>query len=129
VVPAAQVETAHTVREVMDAVLMGDTVLLIDGEEVALVLNLREWSHRSIAEPDAEPAVRGPREGFVENIRTNTSLLRRRIRSPELKMERYPIGRFSRTDVVVAYVRGLASNSLVDEVRSRLTRIVVDGIL
>src|SRR5690606_3624948 len=123
VVPVAQVQTARTVREVVDAVLMGDTVLLIDGEETALVLNLRQWAHRTIAEPDMEPVVRGPREGFVENIRTNTSLLRRRIRPPELKMEQHQIGRFTRTDVVVAYLRGLASESLVDEVRSRLTRL------
>src|SRR5690606_6038630 len=81
------------------------------------------------AEPEIEPVVRGPREGFVENLRTNTALIRRRIRSPRLKMENHRVGRFTRTDIAVAYIQGLASDDLVEEATRRITRIDIDGII
>src|SRR5690554_5285661 len=117
VVPAGDVQQVGTIKEVVDQVLHGHAVLLIDGEESALALGVRGFAQRSVAEPEVESIIRGPREGFVENIRTNTSLLRRRIRTPQFKLESYRLGRFTRTDVVIAYIQGLASNDLVEEVR------------
>ena len=80
-------------------------------------------------EPDAEPVIRGPREGFIETLRVNTSLLRRKIRHPLLKMKQMDIGGYTETQVIVAYIEGFADSTLVDEVTNRLKRIKIDGIL
>lgn len=129
VVPFSQVEQVTTLAEVIDHVLHGDAIFLVDGEGTALAVNLRDFRQRAVAEPEIESVVRGPREGFVENIRTNTALVRQRIRSPDLKMEALRVGRRTRTDVVVAYVKGLAGDDLVEEVKSRIGRIDIDGII
>ena len=71
----------------------------------------------------------GVAESFVETLRTNTSLLRRRIKSPRLKIEVFSLGELTRTDVAVVYIEGVPNEKIVAEVRRRLERIKVDGIL
>lgn len=128
-VALSQVRTGSTVRELVDSLLHGDAALLIDGESTSLLLRARRPAHRSVAEPETEVAIQGPREGFVEDLRTNTTLLRRRLRTPHLKLESLRVGRLTRTDVVIAYIRGLAPDVLVGEVKRRVSRIEIDGIL
>lgn len=128
-IPLSQVKGTGTVRELVDGLLHGDAALVIDGESTALILRARSPAHRSVTEPETEAVVRGPREGFVEDLRTNTSLLRRRLRTPQLKLDNLRVGRLSRTDVIVAYIRGVAPDVLVDEVKRRVSRIEIDGIL
>ncbi|NMB26100.1 MAG: spore germination protein [Firmicutes bacterium] len=110
-------------------VSMGDTGLLIDGFEGALVIESKGWYSRAVEESSSEPVIRGPRDGFVESLAVNVSLVRRRIRSPHLRAEKLTIGRLTQTDVVYMYIKGLAREGLVEEVRSRLERIDTDSIL
>lgn len=128
-VSISQAEPVRSVGEVVDTVLGGDTVLLVDGVNHGVKLSTRGWSQRSIEEPTSESAIRGPREGFVETLRTNTSLVRRRIRSPHLKIERMVIGRRTRTLVDILYLKDVTSPALVVEMKRRLQRIDVDGVL
>lgn len=114
---------------VLDAILIGDTALLIEGFSEAIQISTKEWEKRSIQEPETEIVVRGPREGFVESLRTNTALLRRKMGHPNLTFEAMRLGRKTRTEVNIAYVRGIARKELIDEVRLRLTRIDTDAIL
>jgi len=109
--------------------LDGYPILLCEGETRALALGLTKWEKRPIEEPAGESVVRGPREGFTETLRVNTSQIRRIIRSPKLKIESLRIGKYTRTNVVVVYIDGLADQSLIDEVKTRLQRIQLDGIL
>lgn len=102
---------------------------MIDGYSKALVASTRGWEARDVSDPVTEGVVRGPREGFTENLRTNTSLIRRRIRNPKLKIETLRIGAVTRTEVVVAYIEGTADSSVVKEVHERLSRIDTDAIL
>ncbi|MCZ8514019.1 spore germination protein [Paenibacillus filicis] len=111
------------------AVLSGDTVILIDGHAKGIIASRRGWKDRGVTEPSAQTVVRGPREGFTETLRTNTSLIRRRIKDPNLWLETKPIGRITRTDVAVMYIHGIVSESVLQEVRNRLARIDIDGIL
>lgn len=129
VVSLSQVQAVSTVRELADAILHGDAALLVDGESSALLLEARAFEHRGVDEPQTESVIRGPREGLVESLRTNTSLIRRRIRTPQLKFDLVRVGRLSRTDIVVAYIRGIAPDVLVEEVRRRVSRIDIDAIL
>lgn len=128
-VSIGQIKTASEMSGIVRDILNGDVAVLVDGESEAILTSIRGWDMRSVEEPTTEVMIRGPREGFTENLRTNTSLLRRKIRSPRLKMESIVIGEISRTNIVVAYLEGVATDSLVEEVRSRVGRIQIDGVL
>lgn len=123
---------ARVVRTFGDAVerIMGaDAVLLLDGSAQAVGYGVRGWESRSVEEPVSEAGIRGPREGFVETLRFNTALLRRKIRSPNLKMSALKIGSVTQTDVVVSYIEGIADPGVVREVFTRLARIEIDAVL
>jgi spore germination protein KA len=107
----------------------GHKILLLTGVAKALDCGVEGYQTRAIEEPTAETVIRGPREGFIENIRTNTAMIRRRLKTPNLWIESYTIGDLTRTEINLAYVKGLTNEKLVAEVRSRLQRIDIDGIL
>lgn len=125
----ADVKKAKTLKNAVNAVLSGDVVLFLDGENTALIISIRGWETRGVTEPVTETVVRGPREGFVETIRTNTALIRRKIRTPNLKFESMKIGKQTQTDVCVAYIKGIANEKIVREVKKRLEKIEIDSIL
>lgn len=127
--PVSQLNEADNFGDLLRGVLSGDVGLLVDRQPSALLLGLRGPKHRSISEPETESTIRGPREGFNELLRTNTALLRRRIKSPRLKMKPMVIGKEANTDIVVAYIDGLANPTLVEEVIRRLENIDIDGVL
>lgn len=114
---------------VVDGCLSGDTVLLIDGSHEALVITTKGWESRGITEPKTEVVVRGPREGFTETLRSNITLLRRKIRNPNIAIEIMQLGKRTKTDVCIAYLKGVVNPRLVDEVKRRLKRINIDAIL
>ncbi|BBH19127.1 spore germination protein [Paenibacillus baekrokdamisoli] len=118
-----------TVLYVIGQISNGNPVLLIDQEQQGIALGLAKWEKRGIEEPVAEAVVRGPREGFTETLAVNTSLLRRKIKSPMLKMKSMKIGLYSQTQVVIAYIEGIADYTLIEEITSRLQRIDIDGVL
>lgn len=122
------VSEAHTWTGVLTALGTGNTALMIQGVPRALILGTRGWEGRAIEEPVNEPTIRGIKEGFVENLRINTSLVRRRIGSSRLRVEEHRLGRVSQTSVALVYVAGLANERVVQEVRDRLLRIKVDAI-
>ncbi|MFD1177039.1 spore germination protein [Paenibacillus puldeungensis] len=107
----------------------GRAILFIDHLPTGIALGLTKWEKRKIEEPSAEVGIRGPREGFTETLRINTSMLRRIIKSPRLKMKTMKIGEYTQTNVTIAYIEGLANKALVEEVQNRLGRIKIDGIL
>ncbi len=127
-VAVGDVKEVKTFEEVTSGCLGGDTVLLIDGFDKALVISSRGWDKRGVEEPRTEAVVRGPREGFNESLRTNTALMRRKIKSPALRMESFCVGRKTRTDVVVVYLDGVADLDLLSTVRERLNAIDTDAI-
>ncbi|MFP3122044.1 spore germination protein [Ectobacillus funiculus] len=129
VIHVSQIGTGETIQEAADHILDGDTVLLLDGVSQVLFISTKGWDMRSVEEPSTEAVIRGPREGFTENLRTNTSLLRRRLKTAQLKMEAMKVGRLSNTNIVITYLDGVAEPSLVAEVRERLNRIDIDAIL
>ncbi len=118
-------ETAKLVSHISS----GDTVFLVDGFDKAFVVSTRKWENRGIQEPQTEIVVRGPREGFTETLRINTSLLRRKIKSPDLTFESMVIGQRTKTDVCIAYLKGVTPQHIVDELRRRLKSIDTDSIL
>lgn len=128
-VPVSNIKEIGTIQDCIEQISNGNPVLLIEGLNKGLSFCLAKWEKRGIEEPTAEAVVRGPREGFTETIAVNTSLLRRKLRSPQLKLLPQKIGRYTQTEVVVAYIEGIADKTLIEETVNRLRRIEIDGIL
>lgn len=124
-----EVIKASSISEVIDGVLSGNTVFLIDGSNEALIINSRYWENRGIEEPKTEAVVRGPREGYCETININLTLLRRKIKSRNLTFETMRIGEQTKTIVTIAYMNGIVNPKLIKEVKKRLKRIDTDAIL
>lgn len=85
----------------------GDPVLLFERQKIGIAVGLKQWEKRGIEEPLAESVVRGPREEFVETLRVNTALLRRKLSVPELKIQSMKIGQYSKTTVAITYIEGI----------------------
>lgn len=128
-IPIGETKVVFQIQDIVSHVLKGDLAILNDGEECALVASIKGWSKRSIDEPNSEQVIRGPREGFVETVRVNTSMLRRKIHSSKLKMESLTLGHLSQTDIVIVYIDGIVRSEVLKEVRARLNRIQIDGVL
>ena len=129
ILSAAEVKSITTLQDICHSIGSGDTVLLIDGYDTALVAGTRGWEGRSIQTSENEVVVRGPKEAFTETLRFNTALLRRRIKSTNFKIEAFVLGRITKTDVVLCYIDSIAPAQLVAEVKKRLGNIDIDGIL
>lgn len=123
------IDFASSMDDVISKILSGDTAFFMDGEAKALTVSLRDWKARGIEEPLTESVVRGPREGFTETLRFNTSLLRRKIKSPDLRFETITIGERTKTDVCIAYIEGLAKPELIEEIKLRFSKIKIDAVL
>lgn len=124
-----QVRETNVIADAINTILSGDTLLLVDGHDTAIINGSREWASRGIEESKTEVVVRGPKEAFVETLLINTSLLRRKIKNPNLKIEFHKIGEQTKTDIAVVYLVGVVQEGLVQEVKNRLERIKIDGIL
>ncbi|RID82528.1 spore germination protein [Peribacillus asahii] len=125
----AQIKSTKNVNELINGILTANVAVLVEGETTALLADLKGFEKRSIEEPSSETVIRGPRDGFTETLRVNTSLIRKRIRSPRLKIESFTIGKLSKTDVAVVYIEKIASDSVIEEVRKRLESIEIDGVI
>ncbi|WP_255286838.1 MULTISPECIES: spore germination protein [unclassified Bacillus (in: firmicutes)] len=122
------VQPIHKLDELVDLVLSGQIVVVIEGEKTALAVDVRSYPGRSPQEPDTEKVVRGSRDGFVENIILNTALTRRRIRDERLRFEMIKVGERSKTDVAIGYLEDVADADLLNILRKEIKAINVDGI-
>lgn len=125
----AESRVSSDTAEAIDALLDGDAVLFFDEVEGYILLNVRKYDKRSVDEPPLSTVTYGPREGFIEDLKTNLCLLERRIRSPRLAIEKLKIGSVTKTDVAVAYINGIASRELVKRVMRRLESVEADGVM
>lgn len=115
-------------NQVYDSLLSGNTILFLDGYNKGISIETKGWEKRAITEPTTQLAIRGPKDSFTETLRTNTALIRRRIKSPNLWLESMKIGTVSQTDVALMYIKGIANEKIVSEVKERLQRINMDSI-
>ena len=120
--------TQKELNKLAEEILTGNPVLLWEGMDEAIIVGTKKVFVRSIAEPSTDIAVKGPREGFIEDIKINTSLVRRRLKTPELKIEFMNVGRRSNTFVAVCYLDGTSVQPIVEEVKQKLSEIDIDVI-
>ncbi|GIN60674.1 stage V sporulation protein AF [Robertmurraya siralis] len=122
------VALVKSMDELVDQVLSGLIVIVVEEEQEAFVVDVRSYPGRQPEEPATEKVVRGSRDGFVENIIMNTGLTRLRIRDERLRFEIFKVGERSKTDIAIAYVKDVANKDLIDIIRKELNAIDVDGL-
>ena len=115
-------------EDVVNDLILGSCALFFPGRADVLTLPVPTEEKRSVGEPENEPALKGVRESFVESIRTNTAMVRRHLKAPELKIREHIVGRRSRTQVDVLYLEGIADPETVERLRRRLDNIDIDGV-
>lgn len=116
-------------EESISYIMEGFVLFFYDGVDRALVFGLQDFKFRGIDEPNTEKVIRGSREGFVEPVRINMALVRRRMKNANLKFEVIPVGNETKTDVCLAYIKGVASDSIVDDMRQKIRKIDLDIVL
>ena len=117
------------INQCANDVVCGNAVLLCDNIDCAFSLGLKKFESRAVSEPPTSTVIKGPREGFVESLPQNVSLLRKKIKSPDLIFENLTIGRYSQTPVSLCYIKGVANNELVKNIKKKLSKINIDAIL
>ncbi|MCI8651431.1 MAG: spore germination protein [Oscillospiraceae bacterium] len=118
-----------TLDEAAMDLIEGNCLLIFPGKERALSFNTGTEEKRGVADPENEVSVKGPRDSFVENLRTNTSLVRRHLKAPELKITEQVVGRQSLTPVDLLWVEGIADPETVAELEKRVKKIDIDALL
>ncbi len=117
-------------EEITEALLTGDAVIELDeNTDVRVLCNIRKWDKRAIAEPPTATVMRGPREGFIEDLKTNLSLIERKLKTSMLAVERLTLGRVSKTSVAVVYLDEVVDKGVVAAVKKRLKKIELDGVI
>ena len=111
------------------ACLMGDCIMFLDGFCGCFIIGARGYDKRALKPSDTEMSVRGPKESFIENLRTNTALVRRRIKNTDLCFDNMVVGRQTRTPISVVYMHNVADEKLVNEVKRRIRSIDVDSVV
>ncbi len=126
--PYVEVDVEERFDRLIDALLSGMFILLIDGYKKALLIDSRTYPARGVEEPEKDKVLRGSKDGFVETIVFNTALIRRRIRSTELCMEMMNAGKSSKTDIVLCYMKGRADEKLLADIKRKIENIRADSL-
>ena len=126
--PYGEIGMVDNSEQMIVQLLSGISCLFIDGYDKCLTIDCRTYPARSVSEPDKDKVMRGSRDGFVETLVINTALIRRRIRDPKLTMEIMSAGESSHTDIALCYMEDRVDRELLDTIRDRIRRLVVDAL-
>lgn len=125
----ADVKKLENLDESIDAMLAGNAVFFIDGYDKAMKISSKGYPSTGVMEAESEKVLRGSREGFSDSVKSNSALIRKRLRDIRLKVEEYKIGVRSHTLTQVLYMDDLVHEGLLEEVKERLEEFQIDGIL
>lgn len=126
--PFADIMTIDTQDKFIQFILSGMTCFLIDGYQQIIAFDFREYPGRNVQEPDKDKVLRGSRDGFIEALVPNAALIRRRIRDVNLIFQMQQVGRSSKTDVAVVYMKDRVKESALKEVLDKIQKIDVDSL-
>ena len=127
-IPYVETDVMDDLDQILQMYLSGATVLLVDGFSEAIVIDARTYPARGVEEPEKEKVLRGSRDGFVETVVFNTALMRRRIKDPNFTAEIVTVGRRSKTDIVLTYIKDLVDEKMLNELKTRLQKIDVRSL-
>lgn len=124
-----QIRYENKLGKLIDAILQGQAVIVVEHMNDAIIAGSRQMNKRAIEQPGTEQVVQGPREGFIESLDTNLTLIRYRLPTADLRIQTMRLGRYSKSKTAICYIDGLVNPELVDEVNRRLSGIEIDAIL
>lgn len=127
--PQNNVIKVNTFKDMSESINLGNTALFVDTLGIAFNIELKGFEKRAISAPQNEIVIRGSQEAFVENLRTNTSLIRRIINNENLIIEQTTVGKITKTSVGICYMKNITNDTLVNEVKYRLNNLDLDSII
>ena len=125
--PCISIKTVKEYNELLNYLLNGYTIIFVDNR--ILAIESINFPLRSISETDYEKTITGPKDSFIENFNTNVGLIRKRIKSIDLKLENFKIGKYSNTTIGIMYIEGICKKKLKDNILLKLHNIKIDGII
>lgn len=127
--PQNSVKKVSAFKDISDSINLGNTALFIDTLDIAFDIELKGFEKRSISPPQNEIVVRGSQEAFIENLRTNTSLIRRIVNNNNLIIEQISIGKITKTSVGICYMKNITNDDIINEVKYRLNNLDLDSVI
>ena len=129
VIQCNDIEKSAETHKLVEKMLYGDTIFLLDGAKEGLAISTKGFKVRAIEEPTIERVFSGPREGFNENIMINLSMIRRKLLTDKLKFKIREFGDLAHTKAAVCYIDGVVNTELLEEFERRLDAVKADGLL
>ena len=123
-----ELKNAEDFQKAVKEILDGNSLLLVDGVSMGFIVGAKLLPNRAVVEPPTDVAVKGPREGFIEDIKTNMSLVRKRLKTPDLRFETLRVGKQSDTAVTLCYLSGTSNSDVLAEIKRKIQKIDVDHI-
>lgn len=127
--PQNDIEKTKDFSDIISGINSGNCALFVDTLDFAYDIDVKSFKERSVSAPNNEIVIKGPQEAFVENLRTNTSLVRRIVNNEDLVIENISVGKISQTKCAVCYIKSIANSCLVGEVKYRLNNLEIDSLL
>lgn len=124
-----EVKEVETFDDVVKGLLDGDSILFAEGIKKAIRINTKGYLVRSVEEPASEKVTRGPREGFIENIISNTGLIRKRLKTADLVFDMQTVGTRTNSKICIAYLKSLTENEKISELKKQIQEISIDGVI
>ncbi len=124
-----EIEASKTEKDIAEKLFKGFAVLFVDDVESAICFNVAKFNNRAIMEPPTSMVIKGPREGFTENIKINLGLIRKRLITDDLKIESFVVGEKTQTQVKLVYLVSVADDKVVKKIREKINLLTVDGIV
>lgn len=128
-IPICEVEEEKELNKIISALIKGKGILLFENYKEVLILGIDKFKERTPSEPPTSTVLKGPREGFVENLKTNLSILRKILATPKLKTSSTEVGKYTNTTITIVYIDGVADNKVVNEVKKKISAIDIDGVI
>lgn len=127
-IPYVEVDLKDEWEQIIYFIMSGVFALFIDGYDKCLLIDSRTYPARSVSEPEKDKALRGSKDGFVETVVFNTALIRRRIRSTDLRMELLQAGTSSKTDIVLCYMESRVDHDFLNNIKEKIQKVEVDAL-
>ena len=128
-IPQNNIKQQSSFKDIFSGVNSGNCALFVDTLSVGFDIDVKGFKQRSISKPENEIVIKGPHEAFVENIRTNTTLLRRFTTNENLIIENTKVGKITQTNCAICYIKDIANDALVAETKYRLNNLEIDSLL
>ncbi len=126
---SAPVKKVSSVAEAEKAIAEGQTALVVEGEKDIFLFSAKKWERRSVEEPPTSSVIKGPREGFTEDVTVNAALLRRRLKNKSLVIREMTVGKYTSSKVLICFLSDVAAKKTVDLVTKRLAHVRIDGVI